>query len=141
MTTIIGILLLLLFTTLSALHFYWGFGGKWGIAPTLPQKEDGKLLLNPTSFHCFVVAVGLMAFGLLAGIQGGIIQFELPQLLSSYGLWTVALIFLARAVGDFRYIGFFKSVRSSTFGRMDTVLYSPLSFMLGLLSGLLQLIS
>ena len=33
---------------------------------------------------------------------------------------------LMRAIGDFRYVGFFKRVRGSRFARMDTTLYSPL---------------
>ena len=138
MTTTVGLLLLLVFTILAALHFFWGLGGKWGVDSTLPQKEDGKRLLNTTSFHCFVVGTGLMVFGLLAGIRGGIIHFELPSLLSRYGLWVIAGIFLARTIGDFRYVGFFKRVRNTPFGRMDTILYSPLSFALGLLCVSLQ---
>jgi hypothetical protein len=39
---------------------------------------------------------------------------------------------LARAVGDFRLVGFFKTVRGSTFARMDTRLYSPLCVLLGI---------
>lgn len=33
---------------------------------------------------------------------------------------------LARAVGDFRLVGFFKKVKGSEFALMDTLLYSPL---------------
>jgi hypothetical protein len=37
---------------------------------------------------------------------------------------------LARAVGDFRYVGFFKRVRDSRFATLDTRVYSPLCFVL-----------
>ena len=33
-----------------------------------------------------------------------------------------AVVFLARAVGDFRYVGFFKRVRGTRFARLDTIL-------------------
>jgi len=37
----------------------------------------------------------------------------------------VAVVFLDRAIGDFRYVGF-KQVRGSRFARLDTILFSPL---------------
>ena len=45
----------------------------------------------------------------------------------SYGL---ALGLLARAIGEFRYVGFFKRVRSSRFAELDSLVYSPLCLML-----------
>jgi hypothetical protein len=40
--------------------------------------------------------------------------------------YALALGLLARAMGDFNYVGFFKRVRGTRFARMDTLLYSPL---------------
>jgi hypothetical protein len=37
-----------------------------------------------------------------------------------------ALGLFARAIGEFKYVGFFKRVRGSRFARRDTLLYSPL---------------
>jgi hypothetical protein len=51
----------------------------------------------------------------------------------------VALIFAARAVGDFRYVGFFKRVRDSRFGRLDSALYSPLCVFLSFASAVAAL--
>ncbi|MDZ4716733.1 MAG: DUF3995 domain-containing protein [Cytophagales bacterium] len=134
----IPILLLSIFITLGALHFYWGLGGNWGIGSTVPRTLEGKALLSPTPFHCFVVGAGLLAFGLLVGIRGELIAVEMPQLLTDYGLFAVAFIFLARAVGDFRMVGFFKKLRDTPFGKMDTKLYSPLSLVIGILCVLVQ---
>jgi hypothetical protein len=36
-----------------------------------------------------------------------------------------------RALGEFRYIGFFKRVRGTPFARMDSRYYSPLALLLG----------
>lgn len=45
---------------------------------------------------------------------------------------VLALMFAVRAVGDFRYVGFFKRIRGSRFARMDTLYYSPLCAALAL---------
>ncbi len=45
---------------------------------------------------------------------------------------ALALIFAVRAIGDFRYVGFFKHIRGSRFARMDTLCYSPLCAALSL---------
>ena len=47
----------------------------------------------------------------------------------TYGLGAV---FLARSVGDFRLVGFFKRVQGSRFARLDTWVYAPLCLLLGL---------
>jgi Protein of unknown function (DUF3995) len=44
----------------------------------------------------------------------------------------LALGLLLRAVGDFRYVGFFKSVRDSRFATMDTWCYSPVCLALSM---------
>ncbi len=50
-----------------------------------------------------------------------------------YGLWLTAVIFLLRAIGDFRYVGVFKRHRESSFAKLDTLLYSPLCLLLACL--------
>ncbi|MNR60466.1 hypothetical protein D3C85_1819540 [compost metagenome] len=55
-----------------------------------------------------------------------------PGWFMNYGGWTLALVFLIRAVGDFRWVGFMKQRRGSVFARWDTLLYSPLCLFLGL---------
>ena len=44
--------------------------------------------------------------------------------------YALAAGLLARAVGEFKYVGFFKRVRGSRFARLDTLLYSPLCLLL-----------
>ena len=43
----------------------------------------------------------------------------------------MALVFLARAVGDFPLVGFFKPDNGTAFATWDTWLYSPLCVVLG----------
>ena len=44
----------------------------------------------------------------------------------------LALVFAARAVGDFAFVGIFKRVRGTEFARYDAALYTPLCLALGL---------
>jgi Protein of unknown function (DUF3995) len=40
--------------------------------------------------------------------------------------YLLALVFALRAIGDFRYVGFFKSLGDEPFRSWDTWLFSPL---------------
>ena len=53
-----------------------------------------------------------------------------PAWLSRYGLWLLAGVFLLRAIGDFRYVGFTKKVRATRFAQLDTRFYSPLCLLM-----------
>ncbi|TKI67695.1 DUF3995 domain-containing protein [Lysinibacillus mangiferihumi] len=48
------------------------------------------------------------------------------------GCTVCAVIFLIRAIGDFKYVGFFKKIKHSQFARNDTWLYSPLCLFISL---------
>ena len=54
----------------------------------------------------------------------------LPHYLLAWACYALALGLLARAIGEFKYVGFFKKVRGSKFARMDTLLYSPVCLLL-----------
>jgi hypothetical protein len=45
-------------------------------------------------------------------------------------LFRPSLGLVARAIGEFKYLGFFKRVTGSKFARLDTLLYSPLCLLL-----------
>ena len=46
--------------------------------------------------------------------------------------FCLGAVFLARAIGDFRLVGFFKRVQGSRFARLDTLVYAPLCLILGI---------
>ena len=140
MTTIIAIILFIIFLFISAIHFYWAFGGKWGSEAVLPSKDDiNTKVLNPTIIPTLIVAFGLLSFGLFILIVSGHIAFEIPHWLYKYGLWIVAGIFTLRAIGDFKYVGFFKKIKQTKFGKNDTKYYSPLCLTIGILTIILEL--
>jgi hypothetical protein len=96
---------------LGLIHLYWAAGGTLGKSATVPTSH-GRAVLHPGPFLTILVALGLFAMAALV--------------FARLGLWLIASIFLIRAMGDFRYVGFFKRVRDSRFAKLDTRLYSPL---------------
>lgn len=140
MTTSISILLFLIFLSISLIHFYWAFGGKWGGDSVIPTNKDGNtFLFNPGILATIIVAFGLLGFGIFILIKSGLIIYQLPDLIDNYGLWIIAIIFLLRAIGDFNYVGFFKKIKDTKFGKNDTKYFSPLCLLIGSLTVILIL--
>jgi hypothetical protein len=88
---------------------------------------------------CFVVALGLLGMSIYVFGFSKMINLPLPNLVSQYGIWVIALIFIARAIGDFKYGGFSKKIKTTSFAKMDTQYYTPLCLYLGLTSILIAL--
>ncbi len=134
MTPIIAIILFLIFLFLSSIHFYWGLGGRWGSGAVIPTKDDHVKVMMPGVMPTLIVAFGLLGFGFFILAQAGIISVNLPQWLNRYGLWFIAGLFILRAIGDFNYVGFFKKIKQTKFGKNDSAYYSPLCLLIGLLT-------
>ena len=138
MTYLLSMLLSIVFFTLSGIHVYWGLGGKWALADAFPTKEDGASLLKvPGKMATFIVALGLFCFGLYYLINIQILPIVLPKYLSDYGYWVIAFIFFLRAMGDFNYIGIFRKVKTTAFGKKDKNIYTPLCIFISYLTFLL----
>ncbi len=121
---------------LAALHLYWAAGGQWGLDAAVPTepKTGGQPTFRPGPLATLAVAVLLLAAALVALAAAGRIALPVPHGLVRFGIWALAVVFLVRAVGDFRYAGFFKRVRGTRFAEMDTKLYSPLCLALSALA-------
>ncbi len=141
MKILVASILSVIFVSLALFHIYWGFGGKSGSAATIPTKENNKPVINPGPIACFVVGIALLSFAVLVLIKAGIILFDLPDWLLNYGLGVIAAIFLLRAIGEFKYVGFFKKVKTTRFGEMDSKYYSPLCLVVGGLCAILELVN
>nr|WP_288932106.1 DUF3995 domain-containing protein [uncultured Allomuricauda sp.] len=137
---ILSILLSLILIGLGMIHFNWVIGGKFGFVETLPTKENGERVLNPKKIDSAIVGIGLIAFGFFYVLKSGLIEYNLPEWIIKYGSWIIPIIFLLRAVGEFKYVGFFKSVRKTDFAKLDTKLFSPLCLIIGILGIIIQLI-
>ncbi|MDJ0835589.1 MAG: DUF3995 domain-containing protein [Acidobacteriota bacterium] len=125
MVTITAIVLALLFSLLALLHVHWAFGGSFGTGAVVPES-DGEKLFEPGPVSTSIVAALLFAAALLVSARAGLLTLPLPSPLTAVGTWVMLAVFLARSVGDFRFIGFFKKERDTRFARWDTRLFSPL---------------
>jgi hypothetical protein len=81
----------------------------------------------------------LLGVALAVALRGGLFGEPMQHAALRCVLAAVALALLARAVGDFRLVGFFKRVKDSVFARMDSRVYSPLCVLLGLGMGWMAL--
>lgn len=139
MTTIIAIILFLIFLSLSSIHFYWGFVGRWGSGAVIPAKDDHVKVMMPGVVPTLIVAFGLLGFGFFILTQAGVLSLQLPQPLNRYGLWVIAGIFILRAIGDFNYVGFFRKIKQTKFGQNDAKYYSPLCLLIVVLTVIIEL--
>ncbi|MEP7164803.1 MAG: DUF3995 domain-containing protein [Ferruginibacter sp.] len=140
MKILIGVILFSIFLFLSGIHFYWGMGGKWGASGAIPSKVKGQNVLNPKMLDCILVGIGLLCFGIFILIKSNILYINLPAWLLNNGLLAISFIFFARAIGEFKYVGFFKKIRDTNFGRLDTKYFSPLCLIIGILSIIMLLL-
>ncbi|MBF7092491.1 DUF3995 domain-containing protein [Flavobacterium sp. ALJ2] len=139
MQTTIGLILVLIFIFLAGIHIYWGFGGKWGNDAAIPTTENNEKVINPKLKECMVVAIGLLSLSVIVLIKSKIIIVNLPSWLQEYGLWIITILFMVRAIGEFKYVGFFKKVKTTKFAQMDTKYFSPLCLLISLLATTLAL--
>ena len=119
------------FLTLSLLHVYWAGGGRWGSGATVPQvpvmndetmpgefsrDEVNRPMVrafNPSSTMTLVVAGGLALVALLAALRTGLFGFSIAHWTLRWLLGALAVVVLSRAIGEFRLVGFFKTVTGS----------------------------
>lgn len=124
------ILGLILFV-IALLHFHWAVGGRWGFYKAIPFKENGNPLFVPTNFQSGIVGVGLLFMVYFIFLKITFTDSFLPTWVYDYGYYFLAGIFILRAIGDFNYIGFFKKIKNTPFGKLDTKYYSPLCLFIG----------
>ena len=64
--------------------------------------------------------------------RAGVFASLVPAALLKWPTFVLGCVFFIRAVGEFRLVGLFKRVRSTTFARWDTLLFSPLCLVISL---------
>ncbi|MFS4466204.1 DUF3995 domain-containing protein [Maribacter sp. 2210JD10-5] len=131
-TALLSIILLIIFIFLGSIHFYWLFGGKWGLEKALPTKEIGTKAIQPPKIATAIVGLGLISFGLFYLVKSGFITFQVPNWIIAYGSWIIPSIFILRAIGDFRYVGFFKKIKNTEFAKADSKWFAPLCLTIGI---------
>ncbi len=122
----------LIFLLISVLHIYWAFGGKWAMNAVIPTKIDGASTFNPGKLATLIVAFGTFLFALVMVANLGYMDHLVNRKYIGYATIAIACIFFIRAIGDFKYAGFFKRIKDTEFARNDTRMYSPLCLLLSL---------
>jgi len=133
MEEILALVLSVIFFILSIIHFLWATGSEWSYDKVLPTDNDGKRVLSPRRIDCLIVAVGLLLFSIFYLISSQVVKVDVPSAVLKYGGWVFPLIFLIRAIGDFKYAGIFKRVKGTTFASWDNRLFTPLCLVIGII--------
>jgi hypothetical protein len=116
---------------IAATHIYWALGGHAGKSAAIPER-NGRPVLRPGALTTLFVAVALLIAATIVAMQAGLIWRGAFQPYVRILSVALACVFLARAIGDFRYVGFFKSIVGSRFAHLDSYVFSPLCVLLSL---------
>jgi hypothetical protein len=136
-TPLAGALAILILGAAASLHVYWAAGGHTGLGAAVPQAQ-GRPLFRPGRLATGAVALALGGLVALLAARLGWWAPPFGAALLPAACWLAAGVFLARAIGDFRHVGFFKRASVSRFARLDTRCYSPLCL---LLAGLVAVVA
>jgi len=129
--TPIACFVILVFVALAAWHVRMALGSSSVTSGAVPSVS-GEPLWVPSVQATLAVAVALLLFACLVAAMAGFISFGIPQRTLAWFCYALALGLVARAIGEFKYLGFFKRVTGSKFARSDTLLYSPLCLLLAI---------
>jgi hypothetical protein len=130
---VFAIPLVIVLAGISLLHAYWALGGKFGSAYTVPTVS-GRRMFDPTppatwAVSCLFGIAVIMVLGKAGWIGTGPLAWVFDA-----SMWGLSLVFLLRAVGNFRSFGFFKTVKGTPFAHWDNWLFSPLCLLLAMLA-------
>lgn len=131
MNAALAITVCTIFLVLALWHFRMAFvpaAGESGAVPVV----DGKPLFVPSRKATVGVGIVLLSFAVLVAATAGLWPLAVPRVVLVWLSYGLALGLLARAIGEFKYLGFFKRVRGSRFAKLDTLIYSPLCLLLAL---------
>ena len=127
-----ALVLVVIFLGLAALHMFWAFSSRAGLLGFVPT-ENGAPVFRPGRAATLGVAVLLTAaagVALWRGVWPDAGASRVPRI----GIALIAVVFAARAVGDFRFVGFFKRVRGTNFARKDSLVFTPLCVVISALA-------
>lgn len=128
---ILSIINVIILTIISAIHFYWAFGGRWATDRVFPEIKTTKPI-KPSIAATVLVAIIFLGFAGVYLNKIQVINMPFSAFINQYGVLILAIVFIVRAIGEFKYVGFFKTVKDSKFAEMDTKFYSPLCLLLGI---------
>ena len=116
-----------IFIIIAGFHFYWAFGGKFGSQAVVPEIS-GKAVFQPPVLATVIVALAMLIGAWLSWKP----NLNNHAIIFIYGNLAIGIVMLIRAVGDFKYVGFFKKIKGTLFAQNDTRYYSPLCLLISL---------
>jgi len=116
---------------LGLMHVYWALGGRVGKSVAVPEI-NGQRAFIPSRAGTLGVAAALFFAATVVAIAGGLFEAGGFRGVFRFLAFGLSATFVARAVGDFRLVGFFKAVRGTHFARLDTTVFAPSCLLLGL---------
>jgi hypothetical protein len=131
MEILLSVINALIFTVISGFHFYWAMGGKVGFDVVLPSNTEGYKVLNPSKSITYIASLVFLNIAIFYLRHVEIIHFPMNNTLDNYGLELLFIVLIIRAIGDFKYAGFFKTIKNTPFAHYDSTYYSPLCLFLG----------
>jgi hypothetical protein len=131
MTRVLALLLAAILLTLGVVHLYWALGGRHASVGAVPEV-GGRPAFKPSRLGTIAVAIVLFASSALVATAGRLWADPFKPPIVRILTFGLAAVLLARSIGDFRLVGFFKRVQDSRFAQLDTLVYSPLCLVLGL---------
>jgi Protein of unknown function (DUF3995) len=117
------------FVGIAIWHVYMAVVRNSGLSWAVPSR-DGRPLFRPSRRATFFVAILLLLFAALIASCAGLWHVAIPHRVLVWLSYALALALVGRAIGDFRYVGFFKRIRGSKFARLDSLIFSPLCLLL-----------
>ena len=138
---ILSLILFLIFSFLGGIHFYWLFGGTFGLENVIPTKLNQENSLQIPKIATLIVALVLVSFGLLYLVKSEVIIIILPVWITNFAYWFIPIIFIIRAIGDFNYVGVFKRVKNTKFAKADSTLFIPLCAVIGIVGVFIQIMT
>lgn len=132
-TIIAGFIVSIIFTFLSLVHFYWALFENSMQEFVIPEMNNEKVF-TPTKASTLFVSFGLMLFAFIILGHIGVFELILFEELFEYGTWLIGFIFIGRAIGDFKFVGFSKKIKGTKFAIWDTRLYAPLCLFIAALT-------
>lgn len=132
---VLTILISIVLIFLAVLHFYWAVFGIKDPSKIIPTRNNNKRVMAPGKFGAILVGIALLFFAFIF-INKILVYIESDW--TGYVAKGIGILFIVRAFGDFKYVGFFKSSKNSKFSVLDTRYYSPLCLLLGILILILE---
>ncbi len=118
---------------IAVLHVYWAAGGRWAIDGAVPVLDEAPGFV-PGRLATIAVAVALAVFALAVLAAAEVIALPWSPNVAKTLVALGGAAFVLRAIGEGRYVGFFKRRVGTLFARRDTVIYTPLCVFLGFAS-------